>query len=169
LQKIRWNRQTHCYYAPDYSSGMSAITSVSAISATASSVRVGLSSKNAATAPASTLLPTAPDTVAGLVTAAAATAAPVSNNSPTANHASAATARGPARTDQVAAIGTSIGGAPTGSANVAPTSEPRSPYKLTNGVPPSSHLASQMTQQLVAFYPFPTTVQTVARTVDIKT
>jgi hypothetical protein len=158
---------------------MSAIPSIAAISAAASSHRVDAFLHNVANGSASGLLPTPP--VPG--TAPATTAAPAPSVVPAPNAAAAsnqtglANAPGLARTHHADAIGASLASVAGPDATQPPPTvelqfDPRSPYGPTNGVPPSADLASEMIQQLVAYYPFTANGQVHATTspsLDIKT
>jgi flagellar basal body rod protein FlgC len=151
----------------DYKEGMGAILSIAAEPLAASSHRHDASPHNVANGSASVPSPTPP----------ASSAAPVSNTAPASNQAGGANAQGPARASHVDATGVSPGAA-AASAATQPTPsvvvdyDPRSPYGPTNGVPPSADLASEMIQQLVAYYPFTANGQVHAdtpQTVDFKT
>jgi hypothetical protein len=154
----------------DYKGGMSAIPSIAAISAAASSHRVDAFLHNVANGSASSLLPTPP--VPG--TAPATTAAPAPTVVPAPN---AAALSNLVRTHHVDAVGAPlVTTAGSDAAQPAPSVElqfdPRSPYGPTNGVAPSADLASEMIQQLVAYYPFTANGQIhpdTTQTVDIKT
>ncbi|MGP0088816.1 MAG: hypothetical protein ACLPKB_02485 [Xanthobacteraceae bacterium] len=148
---------------------MSAISSIAAISAATSSRRLGVFPYNVASGSASGLLSTQSEST----TAPAATAAPAAAPAP--NQPSNANAQGPGRANQVDATGAPLGTVPVSAAagptaNVVTTFDPRSPYGLTHGTPPTADLASQMVQQLVAFYPFPINGPgDTAQTIDLKT
>jgi hypothetical protein len=139
---------------------MSAIPSIAAISAAASSHRLDVLPQNVASGTASGPLPTA----------AASTAAPASNTAPVSNQSSVAHAQAAARTNQVDTVNVSLG--TVALPDAVTTFDPRSHYGLTNEVPPTTDLASEMIQQLVAFYPFSANGQLhpdTSPTVDIKT
>jgi len=146
---------------------MSAIPSIAAVSVAASSHRLDAFPHNVANGAASGPLPTP----------LAASAAPVSNTAPASNQASVANVQGPARANHVDATGAPPGTAAASAAtqpapSVVVDYDPRSPYGPTNGVPPSADLASEMIQQLVAYYPFTANGQVHAdtpQTVDFKT
>lgn len=159
-----------------YKRGMSAISSIAAISSATSSRRLGAFPYSVASGSASGL----PSTESGSTTAASTTAspaAPASNSAPASNQTSNANAQGLARANQVDATGAPLAAAPASAAagptsNVVTTFDPRAPYGPTHGTPPTADLASQMVQQLVAFYPFAANSQVnvnTAQTIDIQT
>jgi hypothetical protein len=146
---------------------MSAIPSIAAISVAASSLRLDAFPHNVANGAASDPLPTPP----------AASAAPLSNTAAAPNQAGVENVQGSAPATHVDATGASPGTAAASAAtepapSVVVDYDPISPYGPTNGVPPSADLASEMLQQLVAYYPLTANGRLRAdmrRKVDFKT
>jgi hypothetical protein len=158
----------------DYKRGMSAIPSIAAISVAASSYRLGAFPHSVAHGTASGAVPTslAPaSSTAG--TALVSNTAPASNAPLILNQAGIANSHGLAQANPVNAAGAVVAsGVPEPPPSVVVDFDPRSPYGPTNGVPPSVDLASEMIQQLVAYYPFTPNGQVHAdtsQTLDIKT
>jgi hypothetical protein len=153
-----------------YKGGMSAIPSIAAVSVAASSHRLDAFQHHVANGLASGALPTPAASNAG----AASTVAAASTAAPASHQAGVANVQGPAPANQVDATGALAGTAAASqpAPSVVVDYDPRSPYGPTNGVPPSADLASEMIQQLVAYYPFTANGQVhpdTQQTVDFKT
>jgi len=143
---------------------MSAIPSIAAVSVAASSHRLDAFQHNVANGPAS----------GALLTPAASNARAASTAAPASHQAGVANVQGPAPANHVDATGALAGTAAASqpAPSVVVDYDPRSPYGPTNGVPPSADLASEMIQQLVAYYPFTANGQVhpdTQQTVDFKT